>query len=79
MSTQTDEIFDIVVVGGGGSGLAAAIEAARYGRRVLLLEKNPDAELAGTVRREIGRVDTIVAQMLKFSAPAHPAFLPVRQ
>jgi signal transduction histidine kinase len=44
----------------------------------LLLEKNPDAELAGTVRREIGRVDTIVAQMLKFAAPAHPAFLPVR-
>jgi len=44
----------------------------------LLLEKNPDAELAGIVRREMGRVDTIVGQMLKFSAPAHPAFLPVR-
>jgi signal transduction histidine kinase len=44
----------------------------------LLLEKNPDAELAGVVRREMSRVDTIVCQMLKFSAPAHPAFRPVR-
>jgi len=31
---------DVLVVGGGGSGLAAAIEAARAGRRVVLLEKN---------------------------------------
>jgi succinate dehydrogenase/fumarate reductase flavoprotein subunit len=32
---------DVLVVGGGGSGLAAAIEAARLGRSVILLEKNP--------------------------------------
>lgn len=35
--TQTD----VIVVGGGGTGLAAASEAARLGRRVILLEKNP--------------------------------------
>jgi signal transduction histidine kinase len=40
----------------------------------LLLEKNPDAELAGVVRREISRVDSIVSHMLKFAAPARPAF-----
>ena len=40
----------------------------------ILLEKHPDAELAGIVRREIGRVDSIVSHMLKFSAPAQPAF-----
>jgi nitrogen-specific signal transduction histidine kinase len=44
----------------------------------LLLEKNPDAELAGTVRREMERVDSIVSHMLKYSAPAQPAFSAVR-
>ena len=37
---------DVVVVGGGGSGLAAAIEAARLGRQVVLLEKR--SKLGGT-------------------------------
>jgi succinate dehydrogenase/fumarate reductase flavoprotein subunit len=32
---------DVIVVGGGGSGLAAASEVARLNRRVILLEKNP--------------------------------------
>ena len=32
---------DVVIIGGGGSGLAAAIEAATLGRSVILLEKAP--------------------------------------
>ncbi|RWE22874.1 MAG: FAD-dependent oxidoreductase [Mesorhizobium sp.] len=32
---------DVVVVGGGGSGLFAAVEAAELGRKVIVLEKNP--------------------------------------
>lgn len=40
----------------------------------LLLEQNPDAELAGTVRREMDRVDSIVSRMLKFAGPAKPSF-----
>jgi succinate dehydrogenase/fumarate reductase flavoprotein subunit len=35
------EVFDVVIVGAGGTGLAAASEAARLGRSVVLLEKNP--------------------------------------
>jgi signal transduction histidine kinase len=44
----------------------------------LLLEKNQDAELAGIVRRELGRIDGIVSQVLKLASPAKPAFSPVR-
>jgi two-component system nitrogen regulation sensor histidine kinase GlnL len=40
----------------------------------LLVEKNKDDELADIVRHEMRRVDSIVSQMLKFSAPAQPTF-----
>ncbi|HLH24468.1 MAG TPA: FAD-dependent oxidoreductase [Chloroflexota bacterium] len=40
-----DEAFDIVVIGGGGAGYAAASTAARLGRRVAMIER---AELGGT-------------------------------
>ena len=40
MSSST-QVFDVVVVGAGGAGLAAAIEARNAGCSVLLLEKNP--------------------------------------
>ena len=34
--------FDIVIVGGGGSGLAVAVSAAEHGAEVLVLEKYPE-------------------------------------
>ena len=51
MPTQA---FDVIVVGGGGAGLAAAIEAAEAGVRVLLLEKND--QLGGSTAWSIGSV-----------------------
>ncbi len=42
MSLRMDQHFDVVVVGYGGAGAVAAIEAAREGASVLLLEKMPD-------------------------------------
>ncbi|HYG24984.1 MAG TPA: ATP-binding protein [Verrucomicrobiae bacterium] len=43
----------------------------------LLLEKHPDTELASIVRREIARVDSMVTQLLRFSAPSQPRFAAV--
>ncbi len=51
-----EEVFDVVVVGGGGAGLAAAIEARAAGARVGLLEKNE--KLGGTTAWSVGSVTT---------------------
>jgi len=50
----THETFDVIVVGGGGSGLAAAIEAQAAGAKVLLIEKNEN--LGGSTAWSIGSV-----------------------
>lgn len=52
--TRFDLATDVIVVGGGGSGLAAAIEAATLGRSVILLEKNP--ALGGSTAWSVGSI-----------------------
>jgi fumarate reductase flavoprotein subunit len=44
--------FEVIVVGGGGSGLAAAVSAAEHGLAVLVLEKRP--ECGGTTGIAVG-------------------------
>ena len=47
MTTPVDQVSaDLAIVGGGGSGLAAALEAAQRGLKVVVLEKT--AKLGGT-------------------------------
>ena len=36
-----DEIYDVIIVGAGASGLICALECARDGLEVLVLEKDP--------------------------------------
>src|SRR5580658_4384406 len=40
----------------------------------LLLQKGDDQEMAGVVRRELKRIDSLVTQMLRFAAPKPRAF-----
>lgn len=49
-----EDTWDVIVVGGGGAGLAAATEARTLGRDVVLFEKNP--ELGGSTSWSIGSV-----------------------
>ncbi|MFZ2648850.1 MAG: FAD-dependent oxidoreductase [Burkholderiaceae bacterium] len=48
------DLVDVVVLGGGGAGLAAAIEARERGAGVVLLEKN--AQLGGSTAWSIGSI-----------------------
>ena len=41
--SRTDQ-WDIIIIGGGASGLGAAVDAARRGYKTLLLEKNDFAK-----------------------------------
>lgn len=54
MNAASTEEFDVVIVGAGGAGLAASIEARAAGARVALLEKN--AAPGGSTAWSIGSV-----------------------
>jgi flavocytochrome c len=51
---MTERTWDVLVVGGGGCGLTAAVRAAQSGARVLVLEK--ESALGGNTARSIGSV-----------------------
>jgi len=48
--------FDVIVVGSGSAGLAAAISAAENGARTLMIEKSPS--LGGTTAWSVGSITT---------------------
>lgn len=50
----TTMVTDVLVIGAGGAGLAAAYEAAKIGRKVVILEKNPQP--GGSTSWSVGSV-----------------------
>src|SRR5215831_11361857 len=43
----------------------------------MMLDKGEDAEMAGVVRQELKRIDSLVTQMLRFAAPKAPTMASV--
>jgi succinate dehydrogenase/fumarate reductase flavoprotein subunit len=50
MNVEWDKEADVVVVGFGGAGAAAAVTAHDLGASVLMLEKAPEGEEGGNTR-----------------------------
>jgi thioredoxin reductase (NADPH) len=75
-----DEIFDIIVIGGGPAGLSAALYGARSKLKTLILDKNPQAGALGKAKEianypgipepisGIALLDTIKKQAESFGA-----------
>jgi len=57
------DTFDAIIIGGGGSGLAAAVSAAEQGCKVLLLEKQ--MQLGGTTGIAVGSLTANCTSMQK--------------
>ncbi|MEI7785740.1 MAG: FAD-dependent oxidoreductase, partial [Betaproteobacteria bacterium] len=58
-----DAHYDVIVVGAGGSGLAAAARAAQNGARVLVLERR--AQVGGTTWMAVGSISAARTQLQK--------------
>ena len=65
-----DTEYDLVVVGGGASGKTAALEAARAGKSVVILEKMP--ETGGLSMFAEGTAAFESSEQKKLGKPAHP-------
>lgn len=72
MDTLTQGLYDAVIIGAGPAGMMAAITAAKGGRRVLLLEKMPDAGrkllISGKGRCNLTNAGSVDKFLEKFSA-----------
>lgn len=74
---EWDQTFDVVVAGGGGAGLAAAVSAAQNGASVCLLEKL--AMLGGDTLRSTGYFSCVEPRRQKMNGIADSIDLHYRQ
>jgi predicted Rossmann fold flavoprotein len=67
--TSTDSAYDVIIIGGGASGMMAACVAGKEGKRVLLLEKNRQVgeklKITGGGRCNITNAEEDVRKLLK--------------
>ena len=66
---QSHKVWDVIVIGGGASGMMAAIVAAENGKKVLILEKNKSLgeklKITGGGRCNITNAQFVVREFLK--------------
>jgi two-component system nitrogen regulation sensor histidine kinase GlnL len=77
---RTTRLQRLASVGTLSAGVAHEIKNALVAIKSfsdLLLEKGEDLEMANLVGREVGRIDSLVSQLLRFAGPARPVFADV--
>lgn len=75
LEVQTARLQQLANVGMLSAGVAHEVKNALVAVKTyaeLLLEKQPDSESAGLVRREVGRIDSLIGQLLQLAAPLQP-------
>jgi signal transduction histidine kinase len=76
LEAQTARLQRLANVGLLSAGVAHEVKNALVAVKTyaeLLLEKQPDAESAVLVRREVGRIDSLVGQLLQLASPSQRA------
>jgi signal transduction histidine kinase len=72
---HTQHLERLASIGTLSAGLAHEVKNALVAVKTfvgMLIAQNKDAELAGIVNHEIGRIDSLVSQMLRFAGPGKP-------
>jgi fumarate reductase flavoprotein subunit len=69
-----DEVYDIVVIGGGGSGLMATVQAARNGNSVAVLEKMPATGGSSAFAEGNAAFESSEQKKRGIDVPKHEAF-----
>ncbi len=76
---MTEHVQKLATVGTLSAGVAHEIKNALVAVKAfveLLLEKQPDSDAASLVRCEVGRIDLLVSQLLRFAGPALGSYAP---
>jgi len=73
LEAQTSRLQRLANVGLLSAGVAHEVKNALVAVKTyaeLLLEKQPDADAAALVRREVGRIDSLIGQLLQLAGPS---------
>lgn len=73
LEAQTSRLQRLANVGLLSAGVAHEVKNALVAVKTyaeLLLEKQPDADAASLVRREVGRIDSLIGQLLQLAGPS---------